>query len=46
MATYLKNKLKGSSKPTPSVTQSSVADAVLSDDEFHDASEEVRRPQI
>lgn len=42
MASYLKSKLKGSSKTTPSVSnQSSFSDPVLTDDEFHDASEEV-----
>ncbi|KAL3130634.1 hypothetical protein ABBQ38_008026 [Trebouxia sp. C0009 RCD-2024] len=40
MATYLKNKLKGSSKPTAPVNQSSGSDTVFSEDEFHDASEE------
>ena len=42
MASFLKSKLKGSSKTTPSVSnQSSFSDPALTDDEFHDASEEV-----
>ena len=42
MASFLKSKLKGSSKSTPPVSnQSSFSDPVQADDEFHDASEEV-----
>ncbi len=41
MASFLKSKLKGSSKSTPPVSnQSSFSEAT--DDDFHDASEEVR----
>lgn len=44
MTSFLKSKLKGSSKTTPSVSnQSSFSDPVVTDDEFHDASEEVSR---